>query len=66
MDYIEALEDALGIKAEKELLPLQPGDVPDTYANVDDLVREFSYKPEMPIRDGVQNFVEWYRSYHQV
>lgn len=66
MDYIEALEDALGIKAEKELLPLQPGDVPDTYANVDDLVREFSYKPEMPIRDGVQNFVEWYRSYHQI
>lgn len=66
MDYIEALEDALGIKADKELLPLQPGDVPDTYANVDDLVTEFGYKPEMPVRDGVQNFVEWYRAYHQV
>ena len=45
MDYIEAIEEALGIKAEKELLPLQPGDVPDTFADVDDLVKEFGYKP---------------------
>lgn len=64
MDYIEALEDAMEIKAEKELLPLQPGDVPDTYADVDDLVREFDYKPSMSVREGVMNFAKWYKSYH--
>jgi UDP-glucuronate 4-epimerase len=63
LDYIEAVEDALGIKADKVLLPLQPGDVPDTYANVDDLVREFNYKPSMSMKDGVKNFVDWYREY---
>ena len=62
-DYIEAVEDSLGIKAKKELLPLQPGDVPDTFANVDDLVRDFNYKPSMSIKDGVKNFVDWYREY---
>jgi len=65
MDYIEALEDSLGIKAEKELLPLQPGDVPDTYADVTDLVEEFDYKPSMSVREGVENFSNWYRGYHQ-
>tara|TARA_B110000090_G_C13350676_1_gene434725 strand:+ start:400 stop:1407 length:1008 start_codon:yes stop_codon:yes gene_type:complete len=63
LDYIEAVEDALGIKADKVLLPLQPGDVPDTYANVDDLVREYNYKPSMSMKDGVKNFVDWYREY---
>lgn len=63
LDYIEAIEDALGIKADKELLPLQSGDVPDTYADVDDLVRDFSYKPSMDIKQGVKNFVDWYREY---
>ena len=63
MDYIEALENSLGMKAEKELLPLQPGDVPDTYADVDDLVKNFSYKPQMNINQGVDNFVKWYRGY---
>ncbi|MDC1322620.1 NAD-dependent epimerase [Pseudomonadales bacterium] len=63
LDYIEAVEDALGIKADKVLLPLQPGDVPDTYANVDDLVRGFNYKPSMSMKDGVKNFVDWYREY---
>jgi len=63
MDYIEALEDSLGVKAEKELLPLQPGDVPDTYADVDDLVKEFGYKPSMSVKEGVQNFAEWYKEY---
>jgi len=56
MDYIEALETSLGKKAEKELLPLQPGDVPDTYADVDDLVEQFSYKPSMSVKQGVENF----------
>ena len=64
MDYIEALENSLGIKAEKELLPLQPGDVPDTYADVDDLVEEFGYKPLMNVKQGVENFVRWYKEYN--
>jgi UDP-glucuronate 4-epimerase len=64
MDYIEALENSLGIKAKKELLPLQPGDVPDTYADVDDLVKEFSYKPTMNVNQGVENFVKWYKEYN--
>ena len=61
MDYIEALETSLGKKAEKELLPLQPGDVPDTYADVDDLVEEFDYKPSMSVKQGVENFAVWYK-----
>jgi UDP-glucuronate 4-epimerase len=64
MDYIGALENSLGIKAEKELLPLQPGDVPDTYADVDDLVEEFGYKPLMNVKQGVENFVRWYKEYN--
>jgi UDP-glucuronate 4-epimerase len=64
LDYISAIEEALNLKAEKELLPLQPGDVPDTYANVDALVKEFNYKPSMPVKTGVANFVDWYKKYH--
>ena len=64
MDYIEALETSLGKKAEKELLPLQPGDVPDTYADVDDLVEEFGYKPSMSVKQGVENFAVWYKEYN--
>ena len=64
LDYISAIEEALDLKAEKELLPLQPGDVPDTYANVDALVKEFNYKPSMPVKTGVANFVDWYKKYH--
>ena len=66
MDYIEALENSMGIKAEKELLPLQPGDVQDTYAAVDDLVVEFGYKPLMNVKQGVENFVKWYKEYNNV
>jgi UDP-glucuronate 4-epimerase len=66
MDYIEALENSLGIKAEKELLPLQPGDVPDTYADIDDLVEEFDYKPLMNVKQGVENFVVWYMKYNKI
>jgi len=65
MDYISAIEEALGIKAEKELLPLQPGDVPDTYADVDDLVTDLGYKPSMGIEEGVKNFVDWYKEYEK-
>ena len=64
MDYIEALEASLGKKAEKELLPLQPGDVPDTYADVDDLVEEFGYKPSMNVRQGVESFAKWFKDYY--
>lgn len=64
MDYIEALESGLGIEAKKELLPLQPGDVPDTYADVDDLVREFNYKPSMTVAEGVSNFASWYTKHY--
>jgi UDP-glucuronate 4-epimerase len=64
--YIEVLEDCLGRKAEKNLLPLQPGDVPDTYANVDDLVRDFGYKPQVKVEEGVARFVDWYKEFYGV
>jgi UDP-glucuronate 4-epimerase len=63
MDYIGALEKALGKTADKEYLPLQAGDVPDTYANVDDLVEQFHYKPETTVEEGISRFVAWYRDY---
>jgi UDP-glucuronate 4-epimerase len=66
MHYIEVLEQCLGRTAEKNLLPLQPGDVPDTYADVDDLVREIDYKPNTAVEDGIARFVEWYRGYYRV
>ena len=66
MDYIKAIEDDLGIKADKELLPIQPGDVPDTYADVADLVRDFDYKPSTTINQGVRKFVEWYKDYYNI
>jgi len=64
--YIEILEQCLGKKAEKNLLPLQPGDVPDTYANVDALMIDVDYKPETPIEVGVERFVKWYKDYYKV
>jgi UDP-glucuronate 4-epimerase len=66
MDYIGALEKALRKKAEMELLPMQAGDVPDTYANVDDLIEQFHYKPATTIEDGIARFVAWYRGYFKV
>lgn len=66
MEYIGAIEKALGKKAEVELLPLQPGDVPDTYANVDDLVEQFDYKPATTVESGIYRFVAWYRDYFKV
>lgn len=64
--YIAVLEECLGKKAEQNLLPLQPGDVPDTYADVDDLVRDVGYKPATSVEEGVRRFVEWYREYYKV
>jgi UDP-glucuronate 4-epimerase len=66
LDYIETLENALGKKAEKELLPLQPGDVPDTYADVEALVADVGYRPETTIQNGIGNFVNWYKKYYKV
>jgi UDP-glucuronate 4-epimerase len=65
LDFIGALEDAIGKKAIKNLLPIQPGDVPDTYADVSDLIAEFDYKPNTPIKDGVNAFVEWYKDMYK-
>jgi len=65
-EYIEALEEALGMKAEKDLLPLQPGDVPDTYADVSELESTTGYKPATSVKDGVKAFVDWYREYYAV
>jgi UDP-glucuronate 4-epimerase len=63
-DYVAALENALGKNAQKELLPLQPGDVPDTYADVDDLVRDFDYKPQTSIEEGIGAFARWFLAYY--
>ncbi len=64
-DYIKALEKALGKETQKELLPLQPGDVPDTYADVDDLVKDLDYKPTTTLDKGMRNFVDWYTTYYK-
>jgi UDP-glucuronate 4-epimerase len=65
MHYIEVLEDCLGMQAEKNMLPLQPGDVPATYADVTDLVRDVGYKPDMSVEQGIARFVAWYRDYYR-
>lgn len=62
--YIEALETALGRKAEKEFLPLQPGDVPNTFADVSDLAGQLGYRPDTPVAEGVRRFVDWYLEYY--
>ncbi len=66
MDYINALEKALGKKAKINLKPLQPGDVPDTFANVDNLKNNFNYKPSTSVTQGVINFIEWYKNYYKI
>ncbi len=64
--YIEVLEESLGKKAEKNFMPMQPGDVPATYANVDDLVSDFDYKPGTTLEYGIGKFVDWYKDYFKV
>ncbi len=66
MDYINALEKALGKKAKIDFLPLQPGDVPDTNANVHNLISKFNYTPKTSIDQGISNFVKWYKNYYQI
>ena len=66
LHFIEVLEETLGKKARKEFLPLQPGDVVETYADVEDLMREAGFKPATPIEVGIPKFVKWYRKYYGV
>jgi UDP-glucuronate 4-epimerase len=63
--FIEVIEQSLGKSAQKQFLPMQPGDVPATYADVDDLMRDVGFKPATPIEEGVRRFVDWYRGYYR-
>ena len=65
MHYIEVLEDCLGRKAEKNLLPLQDGDVPDTWADTEDLAADVGYQPATTVEVGVRNFVDWYLEFYK-
>jgi UDP-glucuronate 4-epimerase len=65
MHYIEVLEQCLGKKAEKNMLPLQLGDVPETSANIDDLVTDVGYRPATTVEEGVRRFVDWYLAYYK-
>lgn len=66
MDFIEALEKSLALEAQKEFLPMQPGDVEKTWANVDDLARDYGYRPDTLVKHGISKFVEWYKEYHKI
>jgi UDP-glucuronate 4-epimerase len=66
LHFIEVLEQALGKKAEKRLMPLQPGDVPATYADIDDITNDVGFKPTTPIEVGIPRFVKWYREFHRI
>ena len=64
MNFISELEISLGREADKEFLPIQPGDVPDTYADVTNLITDFDYRPATSIEMGVANFANWFKSYY--
>lgn len=66
MDFIDAIENAVGKKALKNFMPMQPGDVPATWADVNDLVKDLGYAPGVDVREGVRRFVEWYKAYYKV
>ncbi len=66
VDFIDALENELGRKAKKDYLPMQAGDVPVTYADVDSLIKNFDYKPSTSLSDGIREFVKWYKDYYQI
>jgi UDP-glucuronate 4-epimerase len=65
MEYVAALENALGKVAQKEWLPIQPGDVPDTHADVSELIEQFDYFPATTVQEGVSKFVTWYKDYNK-
>ncbi len=64
MDFVHAIEDAIGKEAQIDYLPMQPGDVPATWADVNDLIEDTGFKPQTPVKEGIQNFVDWYREYY--
>jgi UDP-glucuronate 4-epimerase len=66
MRYVELIEENLGRKAKLNFLPLQPGDVPDTWADIEDLARDVGYSPSTPVEEGVREFISWYRRYYNV
>jgi UDP-glucuronate 4-epimerase len=66
LDFIKILEKILGKKARMNLLPMQPGDVPRTFADIDDLMKDVSFKPATSVEDGIRRFIEWYREYYKV
>ncbi len=66
IDFIEAIETKLGVEAKRELLPMQPGDVQRTWANVDDLIKDYNYRPSTPIQEGVAQYVAWYKEYYKL
>ncbi|WP_342607876.1 NAD-dependent epimerase [Vibrio tritonius] len=65
MDYIEALEESLGVEAKKNFMPMQPGDVYATYADTEDLFKAIDYRPQVKVKEGVQAFVDWYKEYYK-
>jgi UDP-glucuronate 4-epimerase len=66
MRYIEVIEECLGRKAQKNFLPMQPGDVPSTSADIEDLAADVGYRPSTPVETGIARFIEWYRGYYGV
>jgi UDP-glucuronate 4-epimerase len=66
LEVVALIEQALGRKAARQMLPMQPGDVPATYADVDDLMRDVGFRPSTPIKSGIERFIAWYRDYHRV
>jgi UDP-glucuronate 4-epimerase len=66
IDYISQLESCFGVVANKDYLPMQPGDMKDTYADVSDLERDLNYKPSTSVEDGVSKFVDWYKDYYKI
>lgn len=64
--FIQVLEEHLGMKAIKKLLPMQPGDVPETFADIDELVKDIHYKPKVSIEEGIKRFVEWFKDYYKI
>lgn len=64
MDFIQSIEECLGIEAKKDMLPMQPGDVVRTWADVNDLITDYGYSPNTPVKEGIGLFVEWYKNYY--
>jgi UDP-glucuronate 4-epimerase len=66
LEVVRLIEESIGVKAKRELLPMQPGDVPATYADIDDLMREVDFRPATPVGEGIKRFIAWFRDYHRL